>query len=471
MTDLNVTFTSAGPTKLTYTELRDELVTNATAIAPGLTTELPGSLIEDMSSTGTGALLSMDAMRMEVLNGIGPLSANIAMLTLLAQQYGVSPQKTAGSTTVLVTFTGTPQLKIPLGFIVTDGTYQYATSAAAVIPSSGSVAVTCTAVITGTWAVPIGTVTTTVTAVANGATLTCTNLVAGVAGSDSESDQTFRARVWEAGMVTVQGVGAMIRTLVNNVDNVDSRLTSAVVNGTAWSVMCGGGDNSAMALAIMEGVGDITRLVGSTLNVTGISNANPGVVTTDLTHGFTSGQVIQIEGAEGLTALNGVDLTITVLTPHTFSVGVNTTSSGTWTSGGIVTPNLRNQSVVINDFPDTYTIPFITPLQQVVTITFEWGIDSSTALTDAAINTLINDDILAYVNAINAGKPLNIGKLRDIFMQDINTVLDMSLLTTLDIVVTVNGTQTEVDSGTQIISGDKFSYWYIESTGVIVSEA
>jgi hypothetical protein len=54
-------------------------------------------------------------------------------------------------------------------------------------------------------------------------------------------------------------------------------------------------------------------------------------------------------------------------------------------------------------------------------------------------------------------------------LQAVNTVLDMSLITTLNVVVTVNGIITPVDSGTNIISGDPYSYWYIASDGIIVS--
>jgi hypothetical protein len=60
------------------------------------------------------------------------------------------------------------------------------------------------------------------------------------------------------------------------------------------------------------------------------------------------------------------------MSPHSFSIGVNTTSSGSWTGGGVVSPNLRNNVVTINDWPDSYLIPFVIPLQQ-RTITYQWG--------------------------------------------------------------------------------------------------
>jgi hypothetical protein len=157
-----------------------------------------------------------------------------------------------------------------------------------------------------------------------------------------------------------------------------------------------------------------------------------------------------------------------VLSPHTFSIGINTTASGAWTGGGIVTPNLRNNVVTINDWPDNYVIPFVIPLQQLVTIKFEWATESANYLTDATIASLVSQPVINYVNGIFAGNPMNINNVKDVFLQAINSTLDMSLISTLNVIVTVNGIITGVDAGTNIISGDPYSYWYIASDGVIV---
>ena len=232
--------------------------------------------------------------------------------------------------------------------------------------------------------------------------------------------------------------------------------------------MCGGGDIYEMAGAIYKSAGDISRLKGADLNVTGITNASPGIVTTDITHGFSSGQVINISGVTGMVGINNVPLTITVLSPHTFSIGIDTAASGSWTGGGLVTPNLRNNVVTINDWPDNYLIPFVIPLQQLVTIKFEWATESTNYLTDATISSLVSEPVIQYVNSIYAGKPLNINNIKDVFLQSINSTIDMSLITTLNVIVTVNGVITSVDSGTDIISGDPYSYWFIASDGVTV---
>jgi hypothetical protein len=71
------------------------------------------------------------------------------------------------------------------------------------------------------------------------------------------------------------------------------------------------------------------------LNVSGVSTANPGVVTTSAAHGLTTGQTVTIASVGGATQANGTWV-VTVLSATTFSIPVNVT--GTYTSGGTVTP-------------------------------------------------------------------------------------------------------------------------------------
>lgn len=469
MSDLSVSYDAAGPVPKTSEELRADLVSRATELSPGITTDLPGSLIEDIVSTDVGALIIADQIRVDLINSVGPLKANMYMLNLLAQQSGISEQKTEGSTTVPVVFGGPAGFPIPQGFLVGDGTYTYQVADVTVINASGfSAMVTAIATNTGSWAVPAGTVNQIQTSLPSEITLTCTNPVAGTPGGAKETDYEFRERVWEGQMSTVQGYPGFIRQKLTDLSNVQARLVSVVQSGNSWIVMCGGGDIYEMAGAIYKSAGDISRLKGTDLNVTGITNANPGVVTTDITHGFSNGQVINITGVLGMSGINNVPLTITVLSPHTFSIGINTTGLGTWTGGGLVTPNLRNNVVTINDWPDDYLIPFVIPLQQLVTIKFEWATESVNYLTDATIASLVSQPVINYVNGIFAGKPMNINNVKDVFLQAINGTLDMSLISTLNVIVTVNGIITGVDAGTNIISGDPYSYWYIASNGVIV---
>jgi hypothetical protein len=71
--------------------------------------------------------------------------------------------------------------------------------------------------------------------------------------------------------------------------------------------------------------------------ITGISKANPGIVTC-VDHNLMSGQQVGLTGINGMVALNGVTVTVIVLSVNTFSIGIDTTGGGypAWTSGGYV---------------------------------------------------------------------------------------------------------------------------------------
>ena len=107
-------------------ELRNQLIELAIAANPGLTTNLPGTLIEDIASTDVGALTLIDQARVEAINSVSPLGANLFMLNQLGQIYGVQQSQTE-NVSVNIVFAGTPGYVIDAGIIVSDGTYQYVT--------------------------------------------------------------------------------------------------------------------------------------------------------------------------------------------------------------------------------------------------------------------------------------------------------------------------------------------------------
>ena len=71
--------------------------------------------------------------------------------------------------------------------------------------------------------------------------------------------------------------------------------------------------------------------------VSAATNANPGAITTGAAHGFTTADVVQFSGVGGMTQLNTGTYTITVTGASTFTIGVNTTAFGVYTTGGTVT--------------------------------------------------------------------------------------------------------------------------------------
>ena len=454
----------AQPTPLTT--LNAEVIAAAVSIAPGLTATLPGSLVEDMSSTATGAVSICDQSYVDLLNSVTPYGANTPILYALGQCTGIV-QGQATNTSVFVVFSGTPGFVIPIGFTVGDGTYQYQCIDGGIIGAGGaSPEIFAVATVTGSWAVPINSVTTLITSVPSGVTLSVTNPVVGTPSSGAETISAYRARVLQAMQATAQGMPTFLRSLIQAVPGVQPSLVSIQQQSGGWMVMSSGGDPYLTANAIFTGLFDINQLVGSTLGVTAINNATPSVVTTNLTHGLTTGAVIQITGAGGVTNVNGVSITATVLTPYTFSIGF--TATGTYTSGGVVTPNLRNQVVSINNYPDTYQVTYVTPLQQAVTINVNWHSISPNFIASASVAAVVQPAIVNYVNSITVGQPINIYQMQTIFQAAVAAFLPASYISTLTFTVIFAGTTLSPTNG--IVTGDPQSYWFTTAANVVVTQ-
>lgn len=71
----------------------------------------------------------------------------------------------------------------------------------------------------------------------------------------------------------------------------------------------------------------------STKAITGLSQANPGNVLC-VGHGFTTGDKIKIISVGGMTQVNNLYFTITVVDPDNFTIGVDTSAYTAYTSGG-----------------------------------------------------------------------------------------------------------------------------------------
>jgi hypothetical protein len=79
--------------------------------------------------------------------------------------------------------------------------------------------------------------------------------------------------------------------------------------------------------------------------ISGISKANPGVVTTSAPHGLTTGDVVCIRSVGGMTQVNDLYFTATVIDATNFSIGVDTSGYTTYTSGGTVCKTVGGTSI------------------------------------------------------------------------------------------------------------------------------
>lgn len=71
----------------------------------------------------------------------------------------------------------------------------------------------------------------------------------------------------------------------------------------------------------------------SAKTITGITQANPAVVTI-ASHGYSTGDLVLIEGVAGMTEINGYTSEVTNIGTNTFSVNIDTTKFTAYTSGG-----------------------------------------------------------------------------------------------------------------------------------------
>jgi hypothetical protein len=81
---------------------------------------------------------------------------------------------------------------------------------------------------------------------------------------------------------------------------------------------------------------DLT-IYGKQSAITGITKANPAVVTTSSAHGLSNGDIVRLPNVRGMTQVAGNAYTVANVTSNTFQLsGVNSTSYGTYTAGGTV---------------------------------------------------------------------------------------------------------------------------------------
>jgi hypothetical protein len=277
---LPVIMTASGPVPNSPASLNSNLIATVQATDADFTANLPGLLIEDLTSTGTAMLSQMDQARVDSINSISPLGANAFILAQQGVMFGL-PQGAPTNTSVLVVFSGStvPGYVIQQGTIVSDGTYQYVLQTGTVIQSNGqSPAVLAVASQTGTWAVPAGSVNQIVTSLPTpyNTAVTVSNPQAGTPATTTESVQSYRSRLMQANQIAGQGTPAYIKTLLQAVPGVTPRLVSTLQSTTGWEIICGGGDPYAVAYAIYQGTLDLSTIVGSQT-----SSRNVSVTITD----------------------------------------------------------------------------------------------------------------------------------------------------------------------------------------------
>lgn len=389
--------TSQGATPTPPATLNSNLIALVASEVPDYTATLPGTLIEDLSSTCTLALVTQDQARVDQINNLSPLGINPALLNQLGLMFGIQ-QGIGSNTSVYVVFTGPAGYVIPAGFVVSDGTYQYVVQDGGVIGTSGqSAQLFAVANQSGSWAVAEGTVTILVTSVPSGYTLTVTNPSTGVAGGPAQTVQSYRSQVLASWQIGGQGYSQYLQSLLEMVPGVVPRLIKILQVSNGWEILVGGGDPYLVGGAIYLGTLDLSTLQGSSttsLNVT-VSIVSPpdsyivifvnpeqitvtGTITWNTSSAnFTSGtqvnQLAQVALTNYINSIHASDpinllemenifqtavssvLPSNLLTSLSFSISLN----------GTVTPPNAGTSIIPPTIPESYFFANVTGLSVV----------------------------------------------------------------------------------------------------------
>lgn len=388
-----------GATARTPQEIRDDLDAIMQGILPGFTSTLPKSLVEDMTSTATFSMVQCDQSYIDSINSISPAKSDLVILTDMVNAAWIARQGQESRTSVYCVFSGVSGYTVPKGLIVADSVYQYEVQNGGVIGSGGvSEPLYCLATQDGSWAVPAGQVTSVVTSVPTGYTLTCNNPTDGIAGESSETVSEFRARALRSWTWTNKGTPTYLKELLYQISGVQQRLVSVKQQSSGlWSIICGGGDPYQIAEAIFTGLFDVSNLEGSATAA-------------------------------------------------------------------------RNITVNLYDYPDTYTMIFINPPVQTVSIAATWNTTSAYLVSNAAVQQLAAPALISYINTIPVGQPINDLTLAEVFKSAISSILNPELLTRLVFTVSINGSGANVQAGTHIYLSESESYFFAAPGSITVAQ-
>ena len=132
--------------------------------------------------------------------------------------------------------------------------------------------------------------------------------------------------------------------------------------------------------------------------------------------------------------------------------------------------SIRNIIADLHDYPDTYRIIFINPPVQSVAMSVTWNTTSAFLVSNAAIQQLAVPALIAYINSVTVGQPINTLTMGEVFKEAIASVLPPELLTRLVFAVSINGVGVTVATGTNTILSDSESYFYVAIGGVTVNQ-
>lgn len=108
--------------------------------------------------------------------------------------------------------------------------------------------------------------------------------------------------------------------------------------------------------------GLVTFAADQTKSVTSITNAPQAVLDVGASHGFVTGQSVQVSGVAGMTQINGQRALIAATGSATITLAINSSAYSTYTSGGVVHTRPQTGESVTAGFKFHFPVRFKTVL-------------------------------------------------------------------------------------------------------------
>ena len=183
--------------------------------------------------------------------------------------------------------------------------------------------------------------------------------------------QATQAVVAQTGAPTVQ----LIKTYTSGPRSYVRTITKPVSGSV--TMRRGGSPFSAFTLSTITGI--MTLTADSSPSIANITNANPGVVTTGIAHGFSNGDKIWITGVNGMTQVNDMLFTIAGASGSAFNLGVDTSGYGAYTSGGLASKFVQPGEVL--DWTGEFDVPVRFDIDHLPVSLDEYSIGSADGVT------------------------------------------------------------------------------------------
>ena len=131
-----------------------------------------------------------------------------------------------------------------------------------------------------------------------------------------------------------------------------------------------------------------------------------------------------------------------------------------------------NVTEAILDGPNSYDVTFVTPVQNVVTMSVLWQTNILNFGAGSTVNALATPALVAYINSLGTNQPINLGVAQQVFTTAVSSALPAAALSGIAFTVNINDVQTPPGAGLQIIPPlTSDGYFYCTPTGVSVAQS